>query len=121
MRADCTILVVDDDDVLREAICDAIQDEGCAAVPAADGREALARLRGPGTRPCVIVLDLMMPVMNGWQFRAAQRQDAAVAEIPVIVVTAGTHVQHGSIDADVVLHKPFRLDELFTAVERFCG
>lgn len=120
MSAGHTILVVDDDDTLRESVCDALGDEGYATLGAADGSEALARLRAAAEPPCVIVLDLMMPTMNGWQFRAVQQQDPALAAIPVVVVTAGGRSARSTIDVPDVLLKPVRLDDLLAAVRRYC-
>src|SRR5689334_6104245 len=80
-----TILVVDDDEDILEALRDLLRDEGYDVVAARDGRTALERLRG-GLRPRLILLDLMMPTMNGYEFRREQRADPALAGIPTIVV-----------------------------------
>lgn len=113
-----TILVVDDDEELRETMCESLIEEGFAAVCAANGRQALDYLRS-GESPCVIFLDLMMPVMNGWQFREAQKSDQALAKIPVVILTAGRTEQNPT-DANRVMFKPVRLDELLEAAQQFC-
>ena len=115
-----TVLVVDDDDALRETMCDALTDEGYLAVGRSDGQAALVYLRSAPELPCVIFLDLMMPVMNGWQFREAQRRDPGLALIPVVVVTANGRSARDSIDANEVVMKPVRLDKLLHTAQRFC-
>ena len=68
----------------------------------------------------MILLDLMMPVMDGWQFRREQKQDPAIADIPLIVITA-TGKRPVLIDADELVMKPLDLGRLFEAIERYCG
>jgi two-component system chemotaxis response regulator CheY len=82
-----TILIVDDDIDIRRSLSDFLEDEGYAVTAAPNGRIALDLLRG-GVRPAVILLDLMMPGMDGWDFRQAQLEDPALASVPVVVVTA---------------------------------
>ena len=115
-----TILVVDDDESLRETLCEALQDEGYTTFGAGNGREALSYLRSAAEPPCIIFLDLMMPVMNGWQFREEQKRDPALAPIPVIVITANGPGARDSIDANEVIMKPVRLDKLLNTAQRFC-
>jgi CheY-like chemotaxis protein len=115
----CTgILVVDDDPDIRDSLREVLEDEGYTVNTVANGREALDYLhRSP--RPCVILLDLMMPVMDGWQFRREQKQDPAIAAIPLIVITA-TGKRPVLIDADELVMKPLDLGRLFEAIERYC-
>ena len=120
---DCAgVLVVEDDvDILR-AIVQVLEDEGHAVRGAENGRAALAALRAPGARPpCVIFLDLMMPVMDGWAFRAEQLRDPALADIPVIVLTAdgGAAEKSSLMNGTGALRKPVELLTLLEAVERF--
>jgi CheY-like chemotaxis protein len=112
-----SILVVDDDEDIRGTLCDLLREEGYATIPAANGQEALDLLRD--ARVCVILLDLMMPVMNGWRFRDAQRADPQLAAIPVVVVTASGK-SSDSLGSVVVLHKPLRLDSVLDAVRVHC-
>ena len=115
------VLVVDDDPAIREALADLLGEEGYRVVTAMNGVEALDKLREPSqARPCVILLDLMMPVMDGWQFRREQKQDAAIAGIPLIVITA-TGKRPVLIDADELVMKPLDLGRLFEAIERYCA
>src|SRR5512132_4086682 len=87
------VLVVEDDAALREALSDALRDEGFTVTAAADGREALDLLRVTASpNPSVILLDLAMPRMNGWQFRAEQQTDDRIAAIPIVVLSASSHL-----------------------------
>src|SRR5439155_21531616 len=87
-----TVLVVDDDPDLVRLMGRYLTLSGFTAVPAANGREALAYLRGGGTAN-VILLDLRMPVMDGWTFRRTQRDDPAIASIPVVVLSGVAEVE----------------------------
>jgi CheY-like chemotaxis protein len=114
------ILIVEDDPDLREVLDITLQAEGYAVATASDGAEALARLqsRVDKTRPRLILLDLRMPVMNGWQFRERQRQDPELAEIPVVVLSAALDlpVRASDLKADAYLPKPVALDRLLEIV-----
>jgi CheY-like chemotaxis protein len=81
------ILVVDDNRAVREALVTLLEGRGFGARGVANGREALETLRG-GFDACLILLDMTMPIMDGRKFRAAQRQDPALADIPVVVMAA---------------------------------
>jgi CheY-like chemotaxis protein len=91
-------------------------DEGFIVTCSVNGVDALRVLRS-GLRPDVILLDLMMPVMDGWSFREELSRDPALAPIPVVVVTA-SHSLHKPIDARAIVRKPFKLDELLAVMER---
>src|SRR5213075_2065863 len=82
-----TVLIVDDDPPILSGLSEFLQGEGYNVAVAGDGRAALDQLRR-GLRPSVIVLDLMMPVMDGWDFRHEQMKDAELRDIPVIVISA---------------------------------
>ena len=111
------ILVVDDDTDLRETLGELLEDEGYDAHLCENGRVALDRLR-QGERPALILLDLMMPEMNGWQFREEQLRDERFAGIPVIVMTASRGFEGHPITASEILYKPVGLGDLIEAVER---
>jgi CheY-like chemotaxis protein len=117
--SDCPrgVLIIDDDLAVREALAEALEDAEYCPIAAANGQEALEYLR-QGGRPCVILLDLMMPIMDGWEFRAAQLADPALGPIPVIVLSAVNEL--GRVAAGVVLRKPVQLATLLEAVQRFC-
>lgn len=112
------VMLVEDDVDVREAVADTLEDGGYDVIAARHGQEALELLRNGSARPCVILLDLMMPVMDGWQFRAEQRKDPAIADIPVVALSAhGGLYELGAADH---LRKPVQLRALMDAVARFC-
>jgi CheY-like chemotaxis protein len=116
------VLVVDDDDDIRESLEVLLRLHGYHVATAADGAEALARLKAESTRPCVILLDLMMPGMNGFELRTELTADQDLAEIPVVVITgAGAKVAEraSALHLDV-LRKPFEPLALLQKVRRFC-
>ena len=114
---DPRILVVEDDEDAREALVALLQMKGYRAVPAGNGKEALDYLhRAP--LPDLIILDLWMPVMDGWQFRKEQVKDPRLAAVPVIVVTALS--DRTDVDANEVIIKPVDVDRLLTSVSHYC-
>lgn len=113
------VLVIDDDRDIRETLTEALEFNGYAVISAADGAEALQKLR-QGPLPCVILLDLMMPVMDGFQFRREQRLDPNLAGIPVVVTTAGGRADPRDIEADGYITKPLKLPKLLAALQRHC-
>jgi CheY-like chemotaxis protein len=116
--SDRTILVVDDDADLRETLAQILADVGYSVASASNGEEALSYLRS-GPPPSLILLDLMMPVMDGWQFRELQRNDAALAGIPVLVISAsGTWQEQRTRLGVECVRKPVDFDHLLAAVER---
>ncbi len=102
---------------LRETLGELLSDEGYDARCFENGRAALDYLRAGGD-PRLILLDLMMPEMNGWQFREAQLRDDRLRSIPVVVMTASRSLEASPISASEVLFKPIGLGELMDAVER---
>jgi CheY-like chemotaxis protein len=113
------VFVVDDDPDIREVVHLVLEARGYRVVEAADGAEALTRLAGEDD--CrVILLDLMMPGMNGWEFRAAQRKAPRLARIPVLVLSGmrELNAQTSEIDASAVLQKPVDLEQLLREVEQ---
>ncbi len=120
MPAPRSILLVEDDAGIRESVAECLAAEGYHVVVAAHGEEALGMLRASGHRPDLVVLDLVMPVMNGAQFLAALRDDVALRDLPVVLMTAAMPSGGMSIpEASGYLPKPFELDELLDAVGRF--
>jgi CheY-like chemotaxis protein len=113
------ILVVDDDADLREALVAGLEREGHQVIAATDGERALQLLRW-GIVPDVIMLDLMMPVMDGWEFRRQQLTDPTLAPIPVIVVSADPEARRllGSPGVRAVLAKPVDFETLLGALDR---
>lgn len=114
-----TILIVEDDADTRDMIGRFLELEGYAVETAANGRQALDRLDA-GARACVILLDLMMPVMDGWEFRRIQVSHSTLSKIPVIVFSAAGRDRMSQIDANDYLSKPVDLDELLDRISRYC-
>jgi two-component system, chemotaxis family, chemotaxis protein CheY len=114
------VMVIEDDADLLEAVCEALEDEGFDAVACSGGAEALARLRVEPP-PAVILLDLMMPVMSGWQFLDHRREDPTLADIPVVVMTASRNYDPAALDAHACLEKPVSFARLVDAVRRYGG
>jgi two-component system, chemotaxis family, chemotaxis protein CheY len=118
------VLVVDDDRDVRDAVVTMFETEGYTAVGAADGRQALEMLKAGTVRPCAILLDLRMPRMDGWAFRAAQLCDPMLALIPVIVLSAEERedvtAAAQSMRALAGMTKPVDWDELLRLVETQC-
>ena len=115
-----SVFVVDDDPDTREMLCRFLELEGFHVESASNGKVALERLNA-GARASVILLDLMMPVMDGWQFRREQSSITKLAHIPVIVVSAAGRERLEQIDANAILSKPVDLDELLARVIEYCG
>ena len=112
------ILVVDDDSGIREVLVECLEGEGYDVADARNGAEGLERLRGH--RPHVILVDLLMPVMNGRQFIAHLRADAATQAIPVLLMTGSNEqLRRPPAGADALLPKPFELEELLDLVRRY--
>jgi CheY-like chemotaxis protein len=111
------IVVIDDDVDLRETLGELLVEEGYEARCFENGRVALEYLRA-GADPKLILLDLMMPEMNGWQFREEQLRDDRLAGIPVVVMTASRSLESSPISASEILFKPIGLEDLIDAVER---
>ena len=116
-----TILIVEDDLDIREALTHILEFEGYHVTCVGNGQEALDYLRA-NPNPSLILLDLMMPVMDGWQFRAEQVKDPNLAKIPVVIVSADGRVYQkaATIGASGYLKKPVELEVLLNTVQRCC-
>lgn len=120
MSSAARILVVEDDIAIRESLVDLLQEEGYEVACACNGEEALRFLRTQDA-PNLIVLDLVMPVMDGWTFRALQQGDPRYADIPVVVVSASHGDRSmGTMAPNAFLPKPFDLDRFVDTVHQFC-
>jgi CheY-like chemotaxis protein len=115
------VLIVDDDPAMRDALCDTLELQGHRTAVVCNGVEALDHL-GKSPPPCLILLDLMMPLMNGWEFREAQLKDPQIASIPVVVITAYPNPIHNAdkLAAAGYLTKPISPERLFAAVADWC-
>lgn len=115
------VLIVDDDPDIREIFALLLTSQGYRVVSAANGAAALARL-AEGLRPCLILLDLRMPVMSGAGFRDRQRSDAALSAIPTVVLSADREAEESArrLAAQGCLMKPVELADLMATVRRYC-
>jgi two-component system chemotaxis response regulator CheY len=113
-----TVLIVEDEEDLRELMRDALQMRGYSVVTAEEGTDALRKLEDLGP-PCLILLDLLMPGMNGWDFFEKMRQRPGFASVPVIIhSSAATRAPDG---AARVIQKPLAFDRLVSIVAEFCS
>jgi CheY-like chemotaxis protein len=114
------LLVVEDDVELRQNLSELLQYAGFLVETVENGREALDYL-GRCPAPCVVLLDLMMPVMNGWEFREAQLKDSRIAEIPVVILTADgrAELKARTLGAADYLRKPIEVERLLGMLERY--
>jgi CheY-like chemotaxis protein len=113
------ILIVDDDNDVRSALSELLQEEGFSVEAAPNGREALAWLRGGNIHPAVILLDLMMPGMDGWDFRSEQLRDPRLAAVPVVIVSASGFSResiHTQFRPAAYVEKPIEKDVLLGAI-----
>ncbi len=115
------VLVIEDDGDVREALAAVLEHEGYPVLEAQHGRDALDKLRDADD-VCLILLDLFMPTMNGWAFREAQVKDPTIADIPVVVVSAGTDLARHVATMGVVagVPKPIDFDRLLHLVGQYC-
>ena len=122
-RAGGKVLLVDDDYAILDGVSDFLECEGYGVVSASNGIDALNQLRS-GLRVDAIVLDVMMPMMDGWDFRAEQLADPSLREIPVVVISAGGFaretLQH-QFKTHEVLPKPLDLEGFLRALQNACG
>jgi CheY-like chemotaxis protein len=116
------ILVVDYDYDIREALQEALEDAGYKVAVAVNGRAAL-ELMETGPMPALILLDLMMPVMNGEEFIQIQQEDPTLAHIPVVILTANGRIKEKatSLRTAGYMHKPFTLEDLLAIARQFAG
>lgn len=115
-----SVLVVEDDDDIRETLAEVLTEDGYTVETARNGVQALAALKT--VEPKVILLDLSMPVMNGREFREAQRRDPALLRIPTVVLTAVDRIRQevSDLEVDGAIAKPIDLSQLLSVVERYC-
>ena len=114
-----SILIVEDDADLREMMAQLLTLEGFRASTVANGREALEYL-SQGDKPDVILLDLMMPVMDGWEFRRQQQASDDLSKVPVIVLSALDQTRAADVNAVAFLKKPLDFDRLLELVRQYC-
>lgn len=117
---DFTILLVEDDFDVREALAETLRDEGYRVECAVDGEQAPDYLRAGG-KPGLILLDLMMPRMSGTEFRMVQKVDPQLCGVPVVLLSADGRMEEKAraLETDGAIRKPLNLDELFEVIQRF--
>ena len=117
------VLVVDDDQDVRALLASILKDAHYDVLLASDGADALRVLADRTTTCNAILLDLLMPVMNGWDFRRQQRAHAELADIPVLLMSAGAHVfaASGELNASAYLVKPVDFADLLAKVKKHCS
>lgn len=114
------VLIIDDDEAVRETIGEILESRGYHPLFASDGAEAISMMERQSEPPCLILLDMMMPGMNGWQFLDFQRADPKFANVPVIVCSAYSETAK-SVSNATILAKPIELTSLVQAVHAFCA
>lgn len=116
----CWVLVVDDDEDIRNCCAEILADEGYVVSTATQGRDALEVLEHrPAAHPCLMLVDLLMPVMDGAELIEHVRGDPALADIPVVVISAAATVEPPA--GTPMLRKPLGYDALVSTVTRHCG
>jgi CheY-like chemotaxis protein len=118
-RMVAAVLVVEDDRTLRSLIDQRLHVEGFAPISVPNGREAL-RLLNAGVRVQVILLDLIMPVMDGWAFRRRQLSDPALAHIPVIALSGADNMRSEELNAAAIFRKPVAIEQLVRTIHQIC-
>jgi CheY-like chemotaxis protein len=115
------VLLVDDSRALTETLAEILVDEGYGVVASYNGREALTHLRQAADPPEVILLDLSMPVMSGWEFRAEQLRDERLRDIPVVLVSAEPDLPRHAFALRVrnYFHKPVPVQQLMALLRSF--
>jgi len=119
VRADRPILLVEDDAAIRDTVAECLQAEGYGVHALARGAEALEWLRRE--RPALLILDLVMPGMNGAEVLERLRADPVLRDLPVVLMTAALPTRNAPLpSADTILTKPFELEQLLAAVAQHC-
>lgn len=120
MSSEGIVLVVDDEKDIRDTLQEALEGEGYTVYTAANGREALDLLPSIPS-PSLILLDLMMPVMDGWEFLKEMGENFTLTGIPVVIITAFGEKARTISQAQAVIRKPFDLNTLTETVRQYCG
>lgn len=111
------VLIVEDEQELRESLEELFEDEGFVVSTAENGADALAQLQNASQLPCCMILDLLMPVLNGIELYAEMKQDARLADLPIIVTTSDpSRAPEGLL----IMKKPINLERLVLAVRQYC-
>jgi CheY-like chemotaxis protein len=115
-----SVLVVDDDAAVRRAVARFLRAEGLGVVEASNGEEGLSRLR-EADGVAAILLDLRMPIMDGWAFRRQQRLEPAIANIPVVIMSGADVDRFSELEAAASFEKPVQMSEVAQVLHRLCA
>jgi CheY-like chemotaxis protein len=115
----CLVAIVEDDSEFRNMLRELLEDENYRVVAMANGAEALEQLRGESV-PNVILLDVSMPVMDGFDFLRFRNDDPRLAAVPVVLVTNAKPHERPTIGVNDVVRKPIDIDEILFAIKRYC-
>jgi CheY-like chemotaxis protein len=117
------IVIVEDDIDVRETLAEVLSEEGYEIAAFAGGQAALQHLQSVEVLPALILLDLMMPTMDGWQFRQAQKQFQKLQKVPTVILSADGNIDRNmlALAANGYLRKPIHIKTLLQLVESFCG
>jgi len=115
------ILLIEDDESIRDITQELLESEGYGVATAANGQAALQLLKSMDTLPCLILLDLMMPVMDGWQFMEKKRVDARLNAIPVVAFSALEERKISAAHTDDVIRKPINPDVMIKVIKKYCN
>jgi CheY-like chemotaxis protein len=114
------VLVVDDDSAVRRAVARFLRAEGIDVLEASNGEEGLTRLR-QAPDVSAVLLDLRMPIMDGWTFRREQRLDPSIAKIPVVIMSGADVDRFNELEAAAAFEKPVQMSEVAVVLHRLCG
>ena len=114
-KVDGGVLIVDDDELIRETLCELVEMVGCSAVVAANGREALNVMTEH--RPCLVIVDLLMPVMSGNELLEVMRTEPTLADIPVVVSTSAPERAPAGVP---IIRKPVNIEVVVEWMQRTC-
>lgn len=115
-----TILVVDDDPRVRESLSELLDEKGYSVLQAENGRKALEVLKEVPRTPCMVVLDLAMPVLDGHEFLKRRAEDPVLRDIPVVVVSGNSRPPTPLKDIEAYLEKPVQADRLLEIIRKTC-
>jgi CheY-like chemotaxis protein len=114
------VLVVDDDSAVRRAVARFLRAEGIDVLEASNGEEGLTRLR-QAPDVSAVLLDLRMPIMDGWTFRREQRLDPSIAKIPVVIMSGADVDRFNELEAAAAFEKPVQMSEVAVVLHKLCG
>ncbi len=118
-KLDATLLIVDDDEAIRETLRELLEAEGYDVRTACNGLEAIRVLNEMSCQPCLVLCDLRMPIMNGDEFIQTIKSDETKKNIPVAIISAAQNASSIK-NADILIKKPFSIEEVLAKIQEFC-